>query len=60
MFDMTARGDSQSHAEYARRMFGWNADATLDRPSDRQPRETSGTRSARGATAASFAAAAAA
>jgi KaiC/GvpD/RAD55 family RecA-like ATPase len=23
VFDMTARGDSQSHAEYARRMFGW-------------------------------------
>jgi RecA/RadA recombinase len=23
IFDMTARGDSQSHAEYARRMFGW-------------------------------------
>lgn len=23
IFDMTARGDSQSHAEYAQRMFGW-------------------------------------
>jgi KaiC/GvpD/RAD55 family RecA-like ATPase len=23
IFDMTARGDSQSHAQYARRMFGW-------------------------------------
>ena len=23
IFDMTARGDSQSHAEYARRLFGW-------------------------------------
>jgi KaiC/GvpD/RAD55 family RecA-like ATPase len=23
VFDMTARGDSQSHAKYARRMFGW-------------------------------------
>jgi KaiC/GvpD/RAD55 family RecA-like ATPase len=23
IFDMTARGDSQSHAEYARRMFNW-------------------------------------
>jgi len=23
VFDMTARGDSQSHADYARRMFGW-------------------------------------
>jgi KaiC/GvpD/RAD55 family RecA-like ATPase len=23
LFDMTARGDSQSHAEYAQRMFGW-------------------------------------
>lgn len=22
-FDMTSRGDSQSHAEYARRLFGW-------------------------------------
>ena len=24
VFDMTARGDSQSHADYARRMFGWD------------------------------------
>lgn len=23
IFDMSARGDSQNHAEYARRMFGW-------------------------------------
>ncbi len=23
VFDMTARGDSQNHADYARRMFGW-------------------------------------
>jgi KaiC/GvpD/RAD55 family RecA-like ATPase len=23
LFDMASRGDSQSHAEYARRMFGW-------------------------------------
>lgn len=23
IFDLTARGDSQNHAEYARRMFGW-------------------------------------
>ncbi len=26
LFDMTARGDSQSHREYAERMFGWNLD----------------------------------
>lgn len=24
IFDMTSRGDSQSHHEYARRLFGWN------------------------------------
>ena len=24
VFDMTARGDPQSHADYARRMFGWD------------------------------------
>ena len=24
VFDMSARGDSQSHGDYARRMFGWN------------------------------------
>ena len=24
---MTARGDSQSHAEYARRMFDWSLEA---------------------------------
>src|SRR5438105_6412364 len=23
LFDMTCRGDSQSHADYARRLFGW-------------------------------------
>src|SRR5262245_46064100 len=31
IFDITARGDSQSHAEYAKRMFDWSlqaADAT--------------------------------
>lgn len=27
IFDMSARGDSQSHAEYARRMFGWEITA---------------------------------
>jgi len=27
IFDMSARGDSQNHAEYARRMFGWELDA---------------------------------
>jgi KaiC/GvpD/RAD55 family RecA-like ATPase len=27
IFDMTARGDSQSHAEYARRMFDWPLEA---------------------------------
>ena len=26
LFDMTSRGDSQHHAEYARRMFGWELD----------------------------------
>jgi KaiC/GvpD/RAD55 family RecA-like ATPase len=33
IFDMTARGDPQSHAEYARRMFGWElqpADEAVD------------------------------
>jgi RecA/RadA recombinase len=29
LFDMTCRGDSQSHADYARRMFGWEL-ATVD------------------------------
>ncbi len=24
LFDMTSRGDAQNHADYARRMFGWN------------------------------------
>jgi KaiC/GvpD/RAD55 family RecA-like ATPase len=36
-FDMSARGDSQSHADYARRMFGWNltaADADQQVPLD--------------------------
>jgi KaiC/GvpD/RAD55 family RecA-like ATPase len=27
VFDMSARGDSQNHAEYTRRMFGWELDA---------------------------------
>ncbi len=27
LFDMSARGDSQNHADYARRMFGWELDA---------------------------------
>lgn len=27
LFDMTSRGDPQAHAEYARRMFGWNLSA---------------------------------
>lgn len=27
VFDMCSRGDSQSHAEYARRMFGWDLQA---------------------------------
>ncbi len=27
LFDMSARGDSQHHAEYARRMFAWTLDA---------------------------------
>ncbi|HUE74510.1 MAG TPA: ATPase domain-containing protein, partial [Pirellulaceae bacterium] len=35
LFDMSSRGDSQSHAEYARRMFDWrlspvDPDATVD------------------------------
>lgn len=29
IFDMTARGDSQNHADYAQRMFGWSP-ATAD------------------------------
>jgi KaiC/GvpD/RAD55 family RecA-like ATPase len=29
LFDMTSRGDSQSHVEYARRMFGWELTAAL-------------------------------
>ncbi|MFQ5733435.1 MAG: RAD55 family ATPase [Planctomycetaceae bacterium] len=34
LFDMTTRGDSQNHADYARRLFGWdlrahNADANI-------------------------------
>jgi KaiC/GvpD/RAD55 family RecA-like ATPase len=27
IFDMTARGDSQKHADYARRLFGWELEA---------------------------------
>lgn len=27
LFDMSSRGDSQNHAEYARRMFDWSIDA---------------------------------
>lgn len=27
LFDMTSRGDSQNHADYARRLFGWNLTA---------------------------------
>ncbi len=27
VFDMTSRGDSQNHREYARRMFGWEMEA---------------------------------
>jgi len=27
LFDMASRGDAQSHAEYAQRMFGWNPTA---------------------------------
>ncbi|MGE3410110.1 MAG: RAD55 family ATPase [Pirellulales bacterium] len=35
LFDMTCRGDSQSHAEYARRMFDWNLQAAdANRPPD--------------------------
>jgi hypothetical protein len=34
VFDMTARGDSQSHAEYARRMFNWSLSAV---PSAEKP-----------------------
>jgi KaiC/GvpD/RAD55 family RecA-like ATPase len=35
LFDLTSRGDSQNHLEYARRLFGWNltqrsADAPFD------------------------------
>ncbi len=33
IFDMTYRGDSQSHAEYARRMFGWSLETM---PADRR------------------------
>ena len=36
IFDMSCRGDSQNHAEYARRMFGWELDCasrkTMCRP----------------------------
>jgi len=34
LFDMSSRGDSQNHAEYARRMFDWKIDAA---PRDREP-----------------------
>ena len=34
IFDVAARGDSQNHAEYARRMFDWALEAI---PSDRHP-----------------------
>src|SRR3954469_22985204 len=46
IFDMSARGDSQSHREYARRMFGWeltaaDADSQIQLPDffakDREP-----------------------
>jgi KaiC/GvpD/RAD55 family RecA-like ATPase len=30
LFDMTARGDPQSHADYARRMFGWELQESPD------------------------------
>lgn len=33
LFDVCARGDSQNHADYARRMFGWELDDTP--PADR-------------------------
>jgi hypothetical protein len=33
VFDMSSRGDSQHHAEYARRMFNWRLDAAA--PADR-------------------------
>jgi len=29
IFDLSARGDSQCHAEYAQRMFGWTLDCAL-------------------------------
>src|SRR5205085_9489417 len=38
VFDMTCRGDSQSHGEYAQRMFGWElarADAAVKMEADR-------------------------
>jgi len=35
ILDLTARGDSQHHAEYARRMFGWQLDSGR-RPSRRE------------------------
>lgn len=43
IFDMTSRGDSQNHADYARRLFGWEfsqqpADEKLD-PADVWQRE---------------------
>ena len=38
VFDMTARGDSQSHADYARRMFGWELQPADDRSARRPGR----------------------
>jgi KaiC/GvpD/RAD55 family RecA-like ATPase len=32
VFDMSARGDSQHHAQYARRMFGWELDTADGEP----------------------------
>ncbi len=32
VFDMSARGDSQNHAEYARRMFGWELEPAAPEP----------------------------
>ena len=32
IFDMTARGDCQSHADYARRMFDWKLDSVAPQP----------------------------
>lgn len=32
VFDMSSRGDSQNHADYARRLFGWELDAIAPEP----------------------------